>query len=218
MPMTPHRFARPFGLPLLGLTLLAGLMPAAQAFVVSINPAFTPSVYLRVGDGVYTGTFIGGGTPGNGGPVNRVSVTVPGASLGSGTALTMTGNATQANSNYDNFPFCNVPAQIYVGGYNRGSFFGGGGNGVLTVTAPTSLTNASGNTIPFSQISWTSSGNGDSGGQPFPAGTFSGGVQTVGNFPINTWRESCHTFRYANSNLVAAGTYNGRVTYTLTVP
>lgn len=197
---------------------LAGTAPSAHAFIVNISPGLTPSVYLRVGDGVYSGTFQGGGTPGSGGPINVVSVTVPAASLGNGTSLAMTSNASQATSNYDGFAFCNVPQQVYVGGFNRGSFFGGGGNGVLTVTAPTSLTNATGNTIPFSQISWTSSGNGDTGAQPFPAGAFTGGTQTLASFPVNTWRESCHTFRYANGAVVAAGTYNGRVTYTLSVP
>jgi hypothetical protein len=196
---------------------LAGMTPAAEAFVAPISNGLTPSIYLRVGDGVYTGTFVGGGTPGTGGPINRVSVTVPAAALGNGTDLAMTGNATQATSNYDGFAFCNVPSQVYVGGFNRGGAFGGS-NGVLTVTAPANLVNATGATIPITQISWTSSGIGDTDPQPFPAGSFSGGVQTLATWPINTWRESCHTFSYGNDNFVAAGTYSARVTYTLTVP
>src|SRR3546814_9095431 len=103
-----------------------------------------------------------------------------------------------------------------LGGGYRGNHKDG--DAMLTVTAPANLTNANGDTIPFSQISWTSSGNGDTGAQPFPAGTFSGGVQTLANWPVNTWRESCHTFSYGNDAIVPAGTYNGRVTYTLTVP
>src|SRR3546814_19692534 len=62
-----------------------------------------------------------------------------------------------------------------LGGGYRGNHKDG--DGMLTVTAPANLTNANGDTIPFSQISWTSSGNGDTGAQPFPAGTFRGGVQ-----------------------------------------
>lgn len=196
---------------------LSGAAFSAQAFVVNISSAFTQSIYLRVGDGVYSGTFQGGGTPGTGGGVNRVSVTVPAAVLGNGTNLAMTSNAVQSQSFYDNYAFCNVPAQVYVGGFNRGPLFTGS-NGILTVTAPASLTNAAGNTIPFSQITWTSSGNGDTGTQPFPAGGFTGGTQTLGSFPVNTWRESCHTFSYGNDAVVAAGTYTGTVTYTLTVP
>jgi hypothetical protein len=78
--------------------------------------------------------------------------------------------------------------------------------------------NATGDTIPFSQISWTSSGIGDAGAQPIPAGTFTGGTQTLATFPVNTWRESCHTFSYANAASVASGTYTGRATYTLSAP
>lgn len=197
--------------------VLSGVAPTAHGFTVNISNGLTPSIYLRVGNGVYTGTFNSNGTPGNGGGINLVSVAVPAAQLGNGTALAMTGNGTQPNSNYDGFAFCNVPAEIYVGGFNRGGLLAGG-TGTLSVTAPASLTNAAGDSIPFSQITWTSSGNGDTGAQPFPAGAFTGGTQTLASFPVNTWRESCHSFSYRNNNVVASGVYNGRVTYTLTVP
>ncbi len=76
-----------------------------------------------------------------------------------------------------------------------------------------------GDNIPFSQISWTSGGNGDTGAEPFPAGTFvSGGTQTVGTIARNQWAESCWTFSYLNSAVQAAGTFNGRVVFTLTTP
>ena len=189
----------------------------ARAFTVNITNGLTPSIYLRIGDGVYTGTFQNNGTPGSGGTLNTVSVAVPGASVGNGTALAMNSNGTQTTSNYDGFVFCNVPSQVYVGGFNRGGLLSGG-TGTLTVTAPTNLTTVTGDTIPFSQISWTSSGNGDTGAQPFPAGTFTGGTQTLASFPVNTWRESCHAFSYRNAAVVAAGSYTGRVTYTLAVP
>lgn len=206
-----------FPLVFAGCLAACATAPEAHAFIVNISGGLTPQVYLRIGDGGYSGTFQGGGTPQNNPTVNRVSVTVPAASVGNGTPLAMTSNATQAASHYDAYAFCNLPSQVYVGGFNRGGVFSGG-NGVLTATVTIPLTNATGDVIPFSQISWTSSGNGDTGAQPFPAGTFTGGTQTLANFPVNTWRESCHAFSYANSNLVAAGTYNGRVTYTLSVP
>lgn len=196
--------------------LLAGAMPAAQAFVVNISGG-PRMLYLRIGDGVYGGNYIYGNDPppGTGGPINRVSVTVPAAMLGNGTSLAMTSNATQATSNYDGYAFCNLPSQVYIGGFNRRT----GGTGTLSVAVSAPLTNASGNTIPFSQITWTSSGNGDgTAAQPFPAGNFSGLPKTLATFPVNTWRESCHTFSYSNSTVVAAGTYTGRVTYTLSVP
>lgn len=207
-----YRYALAICLPLLAA------MPAAQAFIVNISSG-SRAMYLRVGDGVYSGRFDSGGTPGSGGGINTVSVTVPAAVLGNGSNQAMTSNATQTTSNYDGYLFCNLPAQVYVGGFNRGNG-SSGGSGVLTVSAPSSLTNASGDTIPFTQISWTSSGNSESSStaQPFPANSFTGGTQSVGTFPVNTWRESCHTFSYGNDNFVAAGTYTGRVTYTLTAP
>lgn len=207
------------GAPIAMLCLATTVLAPAEAgaFTVNITNGLTPSIYLRIGDGVYTGTFQGNGTPGSGGNLNVVSLTVPGASVGNGTALAMTSNGTQTTSNYDGFVFCNVPAQVYVGGFNRGGLLSGG-TGTLTVTAPASLTTVAGDSIPFSQISWTSSGNGDTGAQPFPAGTFTGGTQTLASFPLNTWRESCHAFSYRNAAVVAAGSYNGRVTYTLAVP
>ncbi|HEX3063088.1 MAG TPA: hypothetical protein VHP55_10450, partial [Usitatibacter sp.] len=116
-----------------------------------------------------------------------------------------------------NFSFCNPPAQIYIGGFYR--LPGNTGTATLSVTtSAASLTNATGDTIPFSQISWASSGNGDTGAEPIPGGTFTGGTQTLTTFPVNTWRESCHTFSYANAASVASGTYTGRATYTLSAP
>jgi len=43
-------------------------------------------------------------------------------------------------------------------------------------------------------------------------------VQTVGTIAKNNWAESCWTFSYLNTTLPVAGTYTGRVTYTLTAP
>ena len=145
-------------------------------------------------------------------------MTVAANAVGNGTAQAMTTDSPQTNSFYDNFVFCSVPQQLYIGGFYRAT---GGGSGSVSVTAtvPASLANATGNTIAFSQISWTSSGNGDTGGQPFPAGTFTGGaVQTIGTIAQNQWAESCWTFSYKNTVTPPAGTYTGRVLYTLTAP
>jgi hypothetical protein len=111
-----------------------------------------------------------------------------------------------------------VPGQVYIGGFYRTT---GGTTAAAQVTAtvPASLVNATGGTIPFSKINWTSSGNGDTGGQPFPAGTFvNGGVQNVGAMSSNTWNESCWSFSYSNNSVAAAGTFTGTVLYTLSSP
>jgi hypothetical protein len=197
----------------IGAIAMAG---AAHAFTVNIGTG-TRAIYLQVGNGSFTGTYSAGGTPRANATINKVSVTVPAAQVGSGTAQPMTSDSTQATSFYDNFAFCNPPAQVYIGGFFR--LPGTVGTATLSVTtSAANLVNATGDTIPFSQISWASSGNGDVGAQPIPAGAFTGATQTLATFPVNTWRESCHTFSYANTASVASGTYTGRATYTLSAP
>ncbi len=187
----------------------------AKAYTVNIATG-TKSAYLRVGDGSIAGGFFNaGGTPATNTTVNLVSVAVPAASVGNTVNQAMTGTG-RLTSDFDGFAFCTA-GQIYIGAFFRlPTTVTQSAN--LTVTAPTSLTNASGDTIPISQISWTSSGNGDTGAQPIPAGAFVGGTQTLSTLLRNTWNESCHSFSYGNDAIVAAGTYNARVTYTLTTP
>ena len=194
---------------LLVAMLLSGV---AQAYVVTINPG-PRAVYLRVGDGAFTGQYQSGGTPGNLATVNVVSVAVPAAAVGNGTLQAMT-TAARLTSDLDGFAFCTA-GQVYIGGFYREP--GNAGTASLIANAPANLTTGAGDTIAFSQISWTSTGNGDAS-EPIPAGTFSGGAQVLTTFPVNTWRESCHGFRYANGAVVAAGVYGGRVVYTLSAP
>jgi len=198
---------------LLGLSAMPAL-----AFTVTI-PTGTRTLYLQVGVGTFTGTLQGGGSPGVNNTVNTVSVTVPAAQVGSGAAQAMTTNSTAAQSFWDNFTFCSPPAQLYVGGFYRRNNSAGGTGATLTATVPATLGNGSGGTISFSQISWTSSGAGDTGAQPFPAGTFvPGSTQSIGSIARNQWAESCLTFSYANSAIVPGGTYTGTVVYTLSAP
>ncbi|HEY0232107.1 MAG TPA: hypothetical protein VGC55_12715 [Dokdonella sp.] len=200
----------------IALALLAvGAAGPACAFTVSLTPG-TRALYLDVGNGSYSGTYTSGGTPQNNSTINVVSVTVPAASVGNGVAQAMTSNSTQSISYYDGFSFCSPPAQVYIGGFYRQP--GLVGSASLTATAPASLTNASGDTIAFNKISWTSTGAGDSGAEVIPAGTFTGGTQTLATFGNNSWNESCHTFSYANNVTPGAGTYTGRVLYTLSAP
>lgn len=203
---------------MLGWLLVVGLIAQdAHAWTTTIT-AGTRSMYLRVGTGSTSGlNFNSGGTMRNNTTVDTVSVTVPAAQVGSGNAVAMASDSGQGISHYEGYAFCNAPAQVYVGGYFRRPT--SSATAILTATAPANLVNQSGQTIPFSQISWTASGNGDgTAAQPIPAGTFAGGAQTLASFQVNTWRESCHTFSYANDDVVAAGTYEGRVIYTLSAP
>lgn len=189
---------------------------AAQAYLVTIT-AGTRMIFLQVGTGTMggTGRYTTGGTPQDNATVNRVSVTVPAAALGTGTQA-MTSNSTVAISPYDLFTFCTPPAQVYVGGMYRVP--GAGGNATLSVSTPAGLLNATADVIPFNTISWTSSGIGDAV-TTIPAGTFAGAAnQFLLSIARNQWFESCLSFNYSNAAAYAAGTFNGRATYTLTAP
>jgi hypothetical protein len=186
-------------------------LSTAQAWTLNLAAA-SRRVYLQVGVGNYQGNVA---------TVNLVSVTVPANQVGTGVAQTMTSNSTQSNSPLDNFAICSAPAQVYVGAtYQRSNAGNGPGTALMQVTSPANLVNAAGDTIPFSQISWTVSTIDPNDATPgvIPAGTFSGGLQTLTTVPANRLIENCHTFRYANLQVRPAGTYNGTVTYTLSTP
>ena len=87
---------------------------------------------------------------------------------------------------------------------------------MLSVVSPANLTSAAGS-IPFTQISWTSTANGNAAAD-IPAGTFNGGTLALRTIASGTWVENCLTFSYANVAVPAAGTYTGQVTYQLVLP
>lgn len=196
------------------LILGAAAPSAAFAFTVTIDPG-SKALYLRVGDGVHNGYFDNGGTVGSGAAIGLVSVAVPGDRLGNRTPMPMTGNSDGA-SHYDGYAFCNS-GEVYIGGFYRkqGKKIK---TAVLTVTTPRTLTNSAGDTVPINRISWTTQGKGDTGSQPIPAGSFSGGVQTLASFPSNRWQESCFVFSYENTDFLPPGDYTARATYTLSAP
>jgi hypothetical protein len=201
-----------------GAALLAAFSGSASAYTATLNPAAPMTVYLQVGVGSFTGDYINGGNPQNNTTVNTVSATLSANAVGSGTAQAMTTNSTATQSFWDGYTYCSVPSQLYIGGFYRTT--GATTTAAqVTATVPAALTDTTGDSMPFSKIQWTSGGNGDTGAEPFPAGTFvHGGVQTVGSMASNTWNESCWTFSYLNNTVPPAGTYTGVVLYTLTAP
>ncbi|GAB2659445.1 hypothetical protein [Arenimonas aestuarii] len=204
--------------------ILALLVPgSALAYQVPID-AGDRSVYLRVGDGEFenypvwlnNGAFrpyIAGGSPESGGAVSQVRVALSPLDVGNGVPQPMTGNG-RTSSDYDGFQFCDA-GQIYVGGFFRRPGNSNNFAAQLSVLSPPTLNSPQGNTIPVSEISWTTSGIGDTGAQPVPPGQLAAGSNPLTTFQQNTWNESCLSFSYANSQVVAAGTYTTTVTFTL---
>jgi hypothetical protein len=186
---------------------LACACVGASAWVLTLTPG-SRQLFLMVGVGTAGAAN---------GTINTVSVSVPALSVGNGAAQAMTSNSNQAASPYDGYIVCNPPAQVYVGGsYRQPNATTGAASATLTVTTPASLTSGA-DTIPFSQISWTSTANGNPAAD-IPAGTFNGGTLTLANFGRNTFVENCFTYSYANSAIAPAGTFTGRASFTLTTP
>ncbi len=202
----PSALARSAGLAL-GAAALALLCAPAAAWVLTLTPG-PKQLFLMVAVG---------SAAANNPTVNTVSVAVPAASVGNGAALPMGSDSTQAISPYDNFVVCNPPAQVYVGGsYRQPNATTGAATATLQVSTPANLTSGA-DSIPFSQISWTSTANGNAAAD-IPAGTFNGGTLFLANVPRNRFVENCFAYRYANSVVVPAGTFTGRAVFTLVVP
>jgi hypothetical protein len=189
------------------LGVLGVLTMPARAWVLTLTAGPT-QLYLAVGVASVAA---------NNGTINTVSVNVPAASVGSGTAQLMTSDSTQSASPHDNFAVCNAPAQVYIGGsYRQPTATTGAGSATLQVTTPMNLTSGA-NAIPFSQISWTSTANGNAAAD-IPAGTFNGGTLPLVNIARNRYVENCFTYTYANAAIVPAGTFTGRAIFTLSLP
>jgi hypothetical protein len=199
--------------PTAALLMTAGMFASGigHAWTLTIEPA-SRRVFLHVGNGIVDG---------DNGTINRVEVSLSGAALVGGLPQPMTTNSTQSSTLYgDGFVTCPSPStQILVGAsYRRRNANNGPASATLSVTSPPSLTSASGDTIPFSEISWSVAAPGSPTPNVIPSGSFNGAQQTLATIAANTYIENCHTFTYANSAVQATGTYNGRVTYTLTSP
>jgi hypothetical protein len=162
--------------------------------------------------------MVGVGSPGaSNAQVNVVSVSVPAASVGNGTAQAMTSDSTQSTSPYDNYVVCNPPAQVYVGGsYRQPNATTGAASATLQVSTPATLTSGA-DSIAFSQIRWASTANGNAAAD-IPAGAFNGGTLFLANVARNVFLENCFSYSYINSAVVPAGTYSGRAVFTLAVP
>lgn len=176
-----------------------------HAWVLTVTPG-ARAIFMQVGNGANNANL---------GTVNVASVSVAASAVGSGAAQAMTTDSSQANSFFDGFAVCNPPVQMYVGGFFRQPSTTAS-TATVQVSAPINLVSGS-DTIPFSQISWTSTANGNATAD-IPAGAFAGGTQFLVSIPSNRWLENCHVFSYANTVVVPAGTYTGRVVYTMTAP
>jgi hypothetical protein len=147
--------------------------------------------------------------------INQVNFSVAGGSVGNGVAVVST-NVTPAS------PTC--PANAVLIDAQARSQNANPRTATLTVDSSTPLTTGT-FTIPFSQFAWTSSTPGGGGNgclaapTTIPSGTFTGAAgQPLISIDTSSRACICAQFSYLNQNVVSAGTYTGRVTYTLAMP
>ena len=155
-------------------------------------------LYLRVG----TGSNLANNTT-----VDLIDFTVAATGVGSGTAaVTTTGGDL-------------------TGGKVTARVMGNGGNVTLSSITPNGLTDGGTNTISYGQISTTVTAL--TSATPLAAPALVDGATTNSNITATNGvvnRDAQWAYTYANSAVVAAGTYggvnanNGRVTYTAVTP
>lgn len=172
---------------LLALCLLPSLTSALQVQIGITRPF----VYIQIGHGQY-GVFGLFGAPT--GQVDEVTFNFPAGVLpGDGTPIVGT-------------PEMPIAVLGYRGG-SRARF-------TVTMNSSVPLLNGNGDSLPFDEISWTTR-DGDIGG-----GTFNqGGAQTLFSmniaYPRGRGVIDYMTFRYDNDTVYPAGSYSGRVVYTI---
>lgn len=175
------------------LLLALGLSPAlVQAIQVQIGIT-NPFVYIQVGHGQF-------GVLGLWGPpisqIDEITFNFPaGVQPGDGTPVT----GTPAN----------VPVAVLAySGNNRARFR-------VTINTAIPLFNGTGDTIPFSEFSWTTRDG------HLNAGRFNDSANQLWQqfnyfYPRGRGVIDFLTFRYDNDQIYRPGTYTGRITYTIT--
>lgn len=117
--------------------------------------------------------------------------------------------------NGDGTPISGVPAGVIIEVSARRATAPEMNKVYYVVTADSSAPLSTGlDTIPFTEISWTSQDS------DIPAGRFDGTSSQVILGPTKAKRmiRDFLTFAYDNDQAVAAGTYTGSVTYTISIP
>lgn len=187
--------------------LIAALWPAlGHGWVVTVVPG-QRRLFLQVGVGTQYA---------NNSTRNTVSVTVPITALGNGVAQRLNSNSSQARSSLTNAVVCDTAQQqVYVAVAYRGSP-GTSGPAQLRVSTPAQLSAPNGQSIPITELQWTSSHLG--GGIDIPSGAFTGGTQVLATVEPNRWIENCLTFYYRNTASRAGGTYTATARFTIAAP
>lgn len=184
------------------LHLAAGLaacaLPATCAEAVTVAIANgAAQIQLRVGA--------------TGGTISLVTFTVPAASAGNGTPVVGTTNAAAGSAQGASFPAC-AANNVRVWARARAPV-SDTRTATLQVNSSGSVTSGA-NAIPFTDFDWITSS-----GPEIPSGAFSGSAtQALMSFMNSREVGMCLQFRFLNSTIYPAGTYNGQLNFTLNMP
>jgi hypothetical protein len=189
--------------------LLLGLGVASDSSALSFNLGASPTRQLHIqvgtgGNGTTTMATVN--------VINMMTVSVPAASLGQGVSQKFVPSDTNTIDPYPPVALtCNDGYKLLISAIARVPT--GTSTATLQVNSVTPLSNGLGNTLSFNTISWVASDT------SIPSGTYNGtAAQTLATFNTSTQIENCHTFSYSNGAMIPAGTYTGRVVYTLSMP
>jgi hypothetical protein len=176
------------------LLLLAALALPGAAYSLQIQVgASVAFVYIQIGHGLIGSLGLFGAPAGQ---IDEVAFSFPaGVQPGDGTPIVGTPTIPVALLGYSN---------SFITNYR------------VTMNSSAPLANGTGDTLPFSEISWTTRDGDINSGQFDDSGNQL--LQQYSFFTFGRGRGVVDylTFRYANDTVYPAGTYTGRVVYTVT--
>jgi hypothetical protein len=186
-----------------------GFIAALVAFGLAFASLPSRAVTVVIGDAAPEIALRVGAT---GATISRVTFTVTAATAATGTPILGTTAAADGSAQAPNFNTACAGNNIRVWARARSTT-------ALPRTASLNVNSSGGltsgaNTIPFTDFDWITSSGGE-----IPSGGFSGAAaQNLLTF--NTSREIsvCLQFRFLNTTVYPAGTYNGQLTYNLLMP
>lgn len=179
---------------------------AAAALLFAALPAQAVTVVIGNG-GAQIQLRIGA----TGGTISTVTFAVPAANAGDGTPVVGTTNAAAGSAQGASFPAC-AANNVRVWARARGAP-SNSRTATLQVDSSGSVTSGA-NAIPFTDFDWITSS-----GPEIPSGGFTGSTtQTLMSFMNSREVGMCLQFRFLNTTVYPAGTYNGQLTFNLNMP
>lgn len=193
------------------MTIFPRLLATTLFLGLSLVSTFSQALTFNIGGGArYVYLQVGtGSNRADNSTIDTMRLALSGVTMGNGVSQIFTTNIPNNRGSAPGTLTCSSTSQVYVSARQRRTV-GSATRATLSVRAQVLAGPA---TFSLGDISWTTDGSAG-----IAAGSFNGSVQTLGSIDTREGLENCLTFRYANTSLLAAGTYSIRATYTLVSP